>query len=395
MRLGLVLDQIIFERNGRYSTDEAFIRFAEAATAPLFDRIDFCSRVTRAETDAPYVLSPQRFTVRPLPWYPDIATFCLRSPVLLPRIVRRLRRWLPQWDMVMACGIHPISALALQMARRRGMPSQLWVRGDTVADVRRKYDGLRRHAALAIAAFSTASIPSGTPVISIGRDDYPFLSRMGPLHIAFDSKFGKEEVAPSPRTVAPASPLFRMLYVGRISAEKGLEVLLDAMEQLVARCPNGFQLTLVGADFLGAAYGDAFRARVAASSLSAVIFMAGYIPYGPELWQMYDTHDVLVLPSFTEGFPQVLLEGMARGIPVVATAVGGVPRLVRDGENGLLIPAGRPEALADAVARLAADPDLRARLSRAGLACAATHARDTQVTNIAAFTAGCLGAAAA
>jgi glycosyltransferase involved in cell wall biosynthesis len=394
MRLGLVLDQIVYDHAGRYSTDEAFIRFVEAATDPLFDRIEFCCRVVRATRDAPYRLAPERFTIRPLPWYSDLPGLCLRSPVLLPRIVQRLNRWLPAWDMVMACGVHPISVLALHMARRHRIPAQLWVRGDAAADVERKYHGLRRLAGLGITSLVTASIPNRTPVISIGRDDYPFLARLGRLHVAFDSKFGAEDVAAGPRTPPLDAGAFRILYVGRISAEKGLEVLIEAMERLAERYRGGVTLTLVGCDFFGSAYGDAFRARVSASAVASIVTLQGYVPYGPALWRIYDAHDALVLPSFTEGFPQVLLEAMARGTPVVASAVGGVPRLVRDGENGLLIAPGRPDALADAMARLAGDPSLRTRLSRAGLACATAHARGTEVASIAAFTAACLREAA-
>ena len=391
MRLGLVLDQIIFARGGRYSTDEAFIRFVEAATAPSFERIDFCSRVLPGEGEAAYALDPARFVVRALPWYPDVGTLCLKSPLLLPRIARLFDRWLPDWDMVMACGVDPVTSLVLRMARRRGVPAQLWIRGDLAADVRRKYSGLRRLAARAVAGVTTAAIPDGTPVVSIGRDDYPFLRRMGRVHVAFDSKFGEEDLVARPRTARVSNGTARILYVGRISAEKGLEVLLEAMEQLVRRRSGAFTLTMAGCDFVGSPYGDRFRSRVAASSVAAVVDQRGYLPYGPALWELYDSHDVLVLPSFTEGFPQVLLEGMARGIPVVATAVGGVPILVRDGENGLVIPAGRPDALADAVARLVDDPQLRARLSRGGLACAAAHSRRSQVASIAAFTTACLG----
>lgn len=390
MRLGLVLDQIIFDHAGRYSTDEAFIRFVEAATAPRFDRIEFCSRVVAATADAPYPLAPERFTIRSLPWYPDVAGLCLKGPVLLPRIAQRLNGWLPQWDMVMACGVHPITVLALRMARHRGVPAQLWIRGDAVADVRRKYDGIRRVAGLAVAGLSMAAIPDDTPVITIGRDDYPFLPRMGRVHVAFDSKFGEEELVRGPRPPSIDRDAFRLLYVGRISAEKGLDVLIDAMERIAAGRCRDITLTLVGSDFLGSEYGNAFRSRVAASGVADAVTVKGYVPYGPALWQIYDAHDALVLPSFTEGFPQVLLEAMARGLPVVATAVGGVPRLVRDGENGLLIPPGRPDALARAVTRLAGDPDLRTRLARAGLACAAAHARGAEVASIAAFTAACL-----
>jgi glycosyltransferase involved in cell wall biosynthesis len=76
--------------------------------------------------------------------------------------------------------------------------------------------------------------------------------------------------------------------------------------------------------------------------------------------------DVLALPSFHEGFPNAVLEAMAAGLPVVASAVGGVPEQVLDGQTGLLVPPGDDAALARALARLFSDPPWAARLGCAG-----------------------------
>jgi glycosyltransferase involved in cell wall biosynthesis len=75
--------------------------------------------------------------------------------------------------------------------------------------------------------------------------------------------------------------------------------------------------------------------------------------------------DVFVLSSRSEGLPMAILEAMAAGLPVVATAVGGIPELVADGETGLLVPPGDADALAEALRRLVADPELRRRLGDA------------------------------
>lgn len=391
MRLGLVLDQVLFEHEGRYSTDEAFIRFVEAMAAPTFNHIEFCSRVRAADADLPYVLDPSTITVRALPWYSNVASLCLHGPVLLPRIARLLDAWMPQWDMVMASGVHPLSALALTLGRRRGMPTQLWVRGNLAADVTSKYRGAARVVARAVARVATAAIPDGTPIVSIGHAAYPFVSRMGDIHVAFDSKFGEEDIRPGARSAPAEGRPWRLLYVGRISAEKGLEVLVTALEDLAARPgAHDWTLTIAGADFVGSSYGERFRSRLAQSAIAPRVTMAGYVPYGPALFGLYDAHDALVLPSFTEGFPQVLLEAMARALPIVATNVGAVSAVVHDGGNGLLVSPGDPAALAGAIDRLFRDQTLWLRCSREGLATAARYTRQAQVASIATFTAACL-----
>ena len=390
-RLGLVLDQIIHAREGRYSTDEVVIRFVEEIAVRDFDRIRFCSRVRPATEDAPYPLDPARFEVVPLPWYASVPSLCLRAPVLLPRIGGVLTREIDAWQLAMAGGIHPLTPLVLRLAKRRGVPSLLWIRGDLLADLRYRLRGPARAAGLAIARTVLAAIPAGTPVLSVGRDDYPFLARMGPVHVAYSSKFGQADFVPLPRPPVAAGAPARLLYVGRLAPEKGLEVLLEALRRLRAARPGGAApvLTLVGWDYVGSTYGGELRARVAGSDLAGAVAFAGHVPYGPRLFALYDAHDALVLPSFTEGFPQVILEAMARGVPVVATRVGGVPRVVEDGKSGLLVPPGDAPALAEAIGRVLGDPGFADALASAGQRAARPYTVEVQAESVVCFLDRC------
>jgi glycosyltransferase involved in cell wall biosynthesis len=76
--------------------------------------------------------------------------------------------------------------------------------------------------------------------------------------------------------------------------------------------------------------------------------------------------DFFVLPSLTEGLPLSVLEAMAQGLPVIATPVGGIPEVVLEGEHGYLVPVQEDAALAEAMTRLARDPELARRLGEAG-----------------------------
>jgi glycosyltransferase involved in cell wall biosynthesis len=91
-----------------------------------------------------------------------------------------------------------------------------------------------------------------------------------------------------------------------------------------------------------------------------------FLGYQEEVARFYAAVDVVILPSINEGTPVTAIEALAAGRPVVATRVGGVPDVVRDGETGFLVPAGATGELAERLAQLAVDPELRERMGRAG-----------------------------
>jgi sugar transferase (PEP-CTERM/EpsH1 system associated) len=110
---------------------------------------------------------------------------------------------------------------------------------------------------------------------------------------------------------------------------------------------------------------DQVEAEVAGSGLGDVVWLAGARADVPACMAAMDC---FVLPSQAEGISNTLLEAMASGLPVIATDVGGNGELVADGETGCLVPSSDPPALAEAMARLAGDADLRARMGAAGRA---------------------------
>ena len=153
-----------------------------------------------------------------------------------------------------------------------------------------------------------------------------------------------------------------VLFIGRLDAVKGVPLLLQAFAAVRARHPDA-QLTLVGDGPARAA----LEAQAVTLGITEATTFIGYRAQG-EVAALMEQADMLVLPSFAEGLPVVLMEALASRIPVIATPVAGVSELVRDGETGLLVPPGDVDGLEDALGRLLADPDLCRRLGEAGRA---------------------------
>ena len=142
--------------------------------------------------------------------------------------------------------------------------------------------------------------------------------------------------------------------VGRFSEEKGHRYLLEAMAELRSRLP-GARLVLVG---YGALEGD-LRSRAAGLGVEGAVTFAGE----RDSAELLGAFDVFVQPSLYESQGIAILEAMAAGVPVVASDVGGVRDVVREGATGLLVPPANPKALAEGVVRLWGDRELSHRLA--------------------------------
>jgi glycosyltransferase involved in cell wall biosynthesis len=148
----------------------------------------------------------------------------------------------------------------------------------------------------------------------------------------------------------------RLISVCRMVPRKGLEYLVEAMQELKR---DGIVLDLVGSGQEQERIAELIRSR----GLGDHVRLVGYIA-SEHLHRYYNAADIFVLPSLSESFGQVLLEAMSCGLPIVASSVGGIPETVRDKTNGLLVPPRDPEALVKAIRWLAASPKQRARMAQ-------------------------------
>jgi len=181
----------------------------------------------------------------------------------------------------------------------------------------------------------------------------------------------------------------RLLFVGRVSPEKGVHTLLVAFEKVLARFPEA-QLEIVGPpgqlpwEYIGALSDDRKISTLASfytgnsrhtyvstlkeqlsSDLRKQVAFVNRVPLS-SMVNYYRNADILINPSFSESFGRALAEAMSCEVPVVATRVGGMPEIVKEGETGLLVDSGDASALAKAIIDLLENQEARQAMGKAG-----------------------------
>jgi glycogen synthase len=318
---------------------------------------DVTISTTDLERDRPFARRRSVDAPRPFPVRRRQAVPAFPAPhglgILAPGMLRDLLR--SPSEVVHAHGFGFFPTWAAALARRLGA-SKLVITPHADA-------GNRTRTSRAYARIVTwATLRQADRIVAQSRGEAALLESWGvaPTHIeVIPTPIDLGEFPPS--TVAKPSrarPVF--LFVGRIYlAQKGLDLLVRAAALLGDAAPD---LRFVGPD-----WGDAARLVKLAWGLGIAdrVTVTGPLPRSDVLREFRNAN-AFVLPSRFDSFPVVLLEAMASGLPVVASRVGAVPEVVGDGESGLLVESDNVEALRAAVARLARDEALRARLGEEG-----------------------------
>lgn len=160
-----------------------------------------------------------------------------------------------------------------------------------------------------------------------------------------------------PRRYDNSGPL-KLLYAGTWLDQRGIFYIREALERLTQQLP-GVTMT-----FAGCGCPPEVITKFFGEKLTSSVVVLPVVP-SEKMQELYQTHDIFLFPSLMEGLPSVLLEAMASGMPVITTETCGMPDVVEDGFNGLLIPPADAHAIEQAVLKLAASPELRRQLGEA------------------------------
>lgn len=288
-----------------------------------------------------------------LPRYGHALSAALYAASLAPHVARYRGRV----DVVLGSWAYPDGVAAVALAGLLGVPAVVKLHGSDINVVARM-PGPR--------AVLRAVLPRARRIVAVSRalkDEVVALGVQKERVAIVTNGVDGALFCPRPRGPARAelglAPDGRLVvYVGRLEQSKGVIDLLEAFARVAPAHPD-LRLALVGD---GAARE---QCRALADRIGPRVVLAGARPLA-EVPRWMAAADVLTLPSWNEGTPNVILEGLACGRPVVATHVGGIPDLIVSPELGVLVPPKSPDALAEALVQVASATHDEARIAALG-----------------------------
>jgi glycosyltransferase involved in cell wall biosynthesis len=259
-------------------------------------------------------------------------------------------------DVLLASWAYPDGVAGVWLGERLGVPTVVKVHGSDINVLGRRWWGR---------AMMRRVLPRAAAVVAVSRPLAEKLVDLGvpPQRVVLvPNGVDRRLFAPGDRHAARLGlghpPEGRwIVYVGRLEEPKGVLDLLTAFRAVAQEVPDA-RLVLVGGG------GAMDRCRAVAAELPGRVILAGPQPL-PRVAEYMTAADLVTLPSWNEGTPNVLLEALASGRRIVATRVGGIPDVVSREALGRLVPARDPEALADALRRALDEPYDPATLAEA------------------------------
>jgi glycosyltransferase involved in cell wall biosynthesis len=367
------------EADGTVYGERAFVLFLSALSRHV-DQLVVVGRLDPRPGRSHYRLTHADFVG--LPFYASLT----RPHEAIWSMLRSLRhfwRVLDDVDAVWLLGpyIHSIAFVVLAVVRRRRVT--LGVRQDLPALTRTRHPG-RKWLQLAADALESTwrLLARRLPIVVVGPELARHYRRACAILPIAVSLVSARHIAPAGLArERPYDAALTAISVGRLEREKNPLLLADVLARLRER-GHPWRLLVCGEGPMQVDLVDRLREL----GLLEYADVRGYVPIEEGLLDLYRSSHAFLHVSFSEGLPQVLFEAFAAALPVVATAVGGVPDAV--GDAGLLIPPADAHAATIALERIAGDAALRDRLVAAGIERVSAHTLEHESGRVAAFVTG-------
>ena len=364
-----------------WEAEGSFARYVDSI-APYFDRVILAVPVFDTPPASGSRVRAANVTLAPLPFFPGPRQF---YPQLLS-VRARLRDWVDHCDAIHLRVPSPAAIFAFRIAEAKRKPIFLLVVGDYEALLPHLgYRGIKKILFARYVAFEEWALRYMTRralTFVNGASLRAKHERDGArVHETKTTTLSLADL--SSRSDTCTGKRIRMLCVSRVDPRKGLRS-LPSVVSAVAAAGHDVTLDIVGPTIglIGESERDAILAEAKRCGVADRVHLRGPVALD-DLMPLYRDFDLFVLPTRPgEGIPRVLMEAMAGGLPVVTTDVAGISSLITNGENGLLVPEGSTQGLADSVRSLITTPALRQRLIQGGYATARAHTLERQAASL-------------
>jgi glycosyltransferase involved in cell wall biosynthesis len=376
MRLAVYTDYSYRREGEAVFGERAFVLFLARLAASL-ERMVIVGRLDPTGGRSHYRL-PAEIEFVALPHY-ESQVRPLQLSRSLARSLVRFWRVLGDVDCVWLLGPHPVALAFALLARVRRKQVVLGVRQDLPAYARSRRPERRwTHLAADLLDLAYRVLARRFPTVVVGPQlarRYRAAPRLLALSVSLVER--SEIVSHQDAHARAYKGELRALAVGRLEREKNPLLLADVLARLDG--DRRWRLVVCGEGPLD----RPLEARLAALGARDRAELRGYVPIDGGLRELYRSSHAFLHVSWTEGLPQVLFEAFAAGLPVVATAVGGVPAAV--GQAALLVEPGDADAPAEQLKRLADDPALRGHLIESGVERVRSHTLEAESGRVLAF----------
>lgn len=337
--------------------DDSHVLFIKHTVRSFFTESILGSRVRESEESGFYEYTSNEEDVLALPDYESVSEF-LKKPSLFTEANEKLSERINDFDVFWLTWPHPISFLILWKVGKK-KERVLFIRQNLEELIKVRYQGLGKFAGLLFTRFMYAYarvFHRDAIIVTVGEEMYHRMKKTFPKVF-----FISDCIVPQQFSI-PAREALRLkkklIFVGRLEPEKGLFVLLKAFQKLIDQ-DSDFQLTIVGD---GVCMED-LKLEIANNQLEKYVHLEGYVPFGEKLFELYKSHDIMVVSSFSEGLPKIINEARAFSLPIVSTEVGGIANELKDQKTCLFVPPNNSDELASSIFKLANSPSLYQEIS--------------------------------
>ena len=379
LHLGIFNANTLYRDDSGYTTDGSVVKLYQR-WEPYFEKVDLCSPVAKGEGSGSIDVGSSFHIVSLTQWQNPWTLRTLELPILLHDIWRAFENRHQEWDFVLIPTTNIFGQAVYAVASVFDIPVVVYLRGNVTNEVLNGHEGIARMvASLWIRYLDRAvnHIVRDRAVLTAGDElkrEYEALA--GCIESIVPSLVSRDDIiTPDTRSYPDDDNSIRLLYLGRLVEYKRVQDVLAAMAELRPR-PRTYKFEIVGD---GPYRGEVERAADDFGIAEDVTF-TGHMSH-ENVYDAYDRADIFVLPSSSEGSPKTVPEALARGCPIVASAVGNIPSLLADG-TGITYNPGDIDALVDALDQLGTDKEFWSSLVRRSVARASQFTAEAHVQAI-------------